>query len=374
MAQKAAANSLLIATAAHGLRLLSAPADPIAAIPPGVWKELLVASEQERLVFLLERFLADNQAQLDDEQRSELRTACERNAARLVFLEAHLLRIAGSLDEAGIPYRVLKGPALAHLDYEHPGDRCWIDIDLLVPSRCFDAAVRLLTRLGCRRQFPEPRRGFDRRFGKGTSFDAPDGYEIDLHRTWVSGPYAHLIDIDAVAERCAWVDVGGVALPTLCREDRVLHACFHATVGNHERRLLPLRDLRELLRRPFDVEVVRRRAAAWRADAVLAAAVDDASDVLGIERDDVLGADLRQRPRSAAEQRLLRAYAGGSYAVEVAAALGSIRGATARGAYLRALLLPDVSYVSGRYRSRLGRLREGAAAVTTWWRSSRSGP
>ncbi len=48
---------------------------------------------------------------------------------------------------------------------------------------------------GGRRRFSEVRPGFDRRWGKGACVVAADGTELDVHRTFVAGPFGLTVDL-----------------------------------------------------------------------------------------------------------------------------------------------------------------------------------
>ena len=352
----------LLAAAAHGL---GGAVPAVTAPDAALWSAVLAGAVRERLVPLLGRLCDEAPVSLGADQRAQLASEETRTAVRMLHLEAHLVRLAGVLDEARVPFRVLKGAALATLDYERPGDRSWNDLDLLVRSADFDRTVGLLTAQGCRRLFPEPRPGFDRRFGKGAPLLAPEGFEVDLHRTWLAGPYAHLVDIDAVLGRSEPVPLAGRTVPALTREDRLLHVCFHAVVAEVTPRLLPLRDVLELVRRPLDVGVVRDRAREWHAEAVLSTAVMTARATLGVPGTSDLEEDLRRRPPGRKGRWATRGYTGGNYVVEMATAVAAVRGVRPRLAYLRALTFPQRSYLQGRHESRSRRL---VYAVRSLWR------
>jgi hypothetical protein len=100
-----------------------------------------------------------------------------------LVLERLLLKLADRLETEHIDYRVLKGSAAAHLIYSEPWLRSYGDIDLLIPAQQLEATITLLTDLGYRRDRPQPRPRFDRRFGKGVTVFSPDGDPVDLHRT-----------------------------------------------------------------------------------------------------------------------------------------------------------------------------------------------
>ncbi len=122
-------------------------------------------------------------------KRPKSSTSTPRLLATELTLEATLLRVAETFEHAVIPFRVLKGPAVAHLDYPDPALRDFGDIDLLIQPDDLDRTIAVLTEQGFARRFPEPRAGFDRRFTKSVSVVNPGGKELDLHRTLAPGVF-----------------------------------------------------------------------------------------------------------------------------------------------------------------------------------------
>ena len=50
--------------------------------------------------------------------------------------------------------------------------------------------------MGGQRDQPPARPGFDRRFGKSFTYLMPGGVEVDVHRTFVMGPFGLTIELD----------------------------------------------------------------------------------------------------------------------------------------------------------------------------------
>jgi hypothetical protein len=86
---------------------------------------------------------------------------------RVLSLERELVTVVDLLAGEGIESRVLKGSAVAHLDYPDPALRSFIDLDVLVRASDIDRAVAVLSGAGFKRTLAQPRPGFDRRFDKG---------------------------------------------------------------------------------------------------------------------------------------------------------------------------------------------------------------
>lgn len=360
-----ASGAVLAAVAAYGLP--GAPALPSAPCDDAVWRTVLDLATVDRLVPLLAVAVADGALPATERQRDQAATAHEQSMQLCVLLERALLETTERFVRAGIRSRVLKGPAVAHLDYPDPAWRAFGDVDVLVESASYDAALAALGASGARRRFTEVRPGFDRRFGKGACVVTADGTQIDVHRTFVAGPFGLTVDLDELLHATAPLSIGGQRLLALDRESRFVHACFHAALGDQVARLVALRDVAQLiLTADLDRATVVLRAERWRADAVVARAVRLAWARLG----------LAPHPWSewaAAHQadrfqvRSLRAYTSESrsYATQVVAGLAAVRTVPEKVAYVRALLVPDAGHLAARDRSYSRRLQRAWHARTT---------
>lgn len=330
------------------------------------WRALLKAVDWERLAGLLARAMADGALAATEEQKEEAVQLELDWAFHALSLERRLVELSGRLEDAGIGHLVLKGPAFAHSVYPDPSLRSFGDLDLLVPGARFDDAIAVVTAWGGRRRYPEPRPGFVGRFGKGAALVMPDGMEIDLHRTFVAGPLGIRIGLEGLFATAVPMAIGGRRLSRLAPEEAFLHACYHAVLGSKVTRLVPQRDVAQmLLTVELDLDRVHRLAGEWRGRAVVARAVSDAWRSLALPDDAPLAVWAAEYAASRAELRALRVYLGErrSYAAQAAAAVAAVPGWRAKAAYLRALLLPGRDYLASREGTYRGRLRHGVDLV-----------
>ncbi len=334
---------------------------PAAPLDDASFDLLLSRTRMARLSGLLWKAVADGAMPVTRAQADRAEDQHIRSLAAALVLERLLLQTLDLLEGAELPVRILKGTAIAHLDFPEVGMRTFGDIDLMVPGTAFDEAVALLCAQGHQRLHPQPRPGFDRRFSKGTSFRTVDGLEIDLHRTFTMGPLGIRLDLESLWSRSESFELGGRKVCALATEERFLHACYHAVLGETSPRLVPLRDVAQIaLGHHLDMVRLHDLIRSSRAEAVVARAVRmawselDLADILAIS---AWAHTYRSNPREAAE---IAAYGdGSSYASKSVAALRSIRGLRNRAAYLFALVMPADSYVDKRHRSRYTRLRTG---------------
>jgi hypothetical protein len=266
-----------------------------------------------------------------------------------------LERLLVSVASISTPMRVLKGSAYAHLDYPDPASRSFVDLDLLFRPEDFADAVTELTAAGFTRILAEPRPGFDSHFDKGTTLRR-DGVELDLHRTFVLGPWGRLVDIESLWSSGATFTVGGSVLTALSAPNRFLHACYHAALGDWPLRLGSLRDVAQLL-----PHASLSRAQEWGVQAVVAAAVADATRLLGLP----LTSPVQEwaavyAPTKREEQWLaLHTHEDKTFAAQALATLPMLSGFREKAAYLRALMLPSHDYTAGRHTSAVSRIRFG---------------
>jgi hypothetical protein len=340
---------------------------PSAALAQESWEQLLELAVNHRVAGHLMRAVDDGALPVRPEQRIQAFHASrvERDYGRRV--EQQLLAVAETFDTAGIDWRVLKGAAHAHLAYPAPELRSYVDIDILVPADHMDAAIAELQRAGGVRRYAEPRPGFDRRFSKGVSLSLPSGIDVDLHRTLAPGPFGVTVDLGDLFATTSQFRLGNRSLPALGAEERLLHACFHAMLGNAAPRLTPLRDVVHL-QVGVDIDRTRHLARRWRADVVLGTAVEHAARTFDLPTT-ALGRWARGEPFPRRQRRALALYRAPqrTSAVLSLGSLAVIPGVRSKVAYAWAILLPQRDV---RRRSTAQRWRRGVAAL---WKMLRSG-
>jgi membrane-associated phospholipid phosphatase len=347
----------LLAVAGH--RLPGArPAFPDRPLDGPAWTELVAGAERNRLTGLLLAAITDGALPTTPEQRRQVTTIHRANQIRVLALEQQMITIVGRLAAEGIDSRTLKGSAVAHLDYPEPGLRSFIDMDLLVRADDVDRTVATLTAAGFTRTLAEPRPGFDRRFDKGLTMITPTGFELDLHRTFVLGPWGMRVDPAGLWDEGEGYAVGGHRLDALSRPNRFMHACYHAALGDWPLRLGSLRDIAEIVARLGpDTDRVRRLAESWGVEAVVAAAVADTDRLLGTEVDPELSRWAADHRPSERELRwlALHTHADKTFAAQAIATLRELPGWRDKLAYTRALVHPDAAYTADRHSSALAR-------------------
>lgn len=201
-------------------------------------------------------------------------------AQRSVALEARCGAIVELFDHEGIATRVLKGLAVAQLDYPDWALRLTSDIDLLVKGDDIHRAIDQLAEFGFERRFDEPFDGFDATLGKGAALEGPNRFVIDLHRTLALGYYGVRLPVDLLWGKSDHVDMAGVRACVFPKAERFTHAAMHLALAPHPR-MMHFLDLAVLIG-VDDQEIqssVIRVADEWGCPDLIARAVMMSSDL-----------------------------------------------------------------------------------------------
>ncbi|MHA6784816.1 nucleotidyltransferase family protein [Pseudonocardia saturnea] len=350
----------LPAVAAHRLDG-STPAFPDRPLDDVAWLGLTEGAVTHRITGLLHAAVADGVLPATPEQARAITARHRGIQMRVLLLEQQLPHVVGLLEDAGIGCRALKGSALAHLDYPDPALRSFVDVDVLVRASDVDRTVQVTHAAGFRRTLAEPRPGFDRRFDKGMTLVPPGGFEVDLHRTFVLGPWGRLIDLDGLWDACDTFTVGGRTVRALALHHRFLHVCYHAALGNWPLRLGSLRDVAQLLPRidgpGYAGPSIPELARSWGGEAVVAAAITDSRRLLGLGPGGHVSrwAEAYRPTRRDVSWLALHTSEHKTFAAQALATVMVLPSWRERAAYLRALAWPDRSYVADRHRTPVAR-------------------
>jgi hypothetical protein len=336
-------------------------------LPVQVWSFVMADTRNQRLAGLLMAAVEAGALRVTDDQRAEVEELHLGACGMVLRLERRLVEVAGLLDAAGIDLVVLKGTAVAHLAYPDPAMRMFGDNDLLLRSEQFDDAVELLCRNGHVRQTAPARAGYERRFAKGTTLSGQDGDELDLHRNLVFGTFGFRIDLDELFESAVPFEVGGRVLRGLGPEARLLHACYHAGLGDPQPRYGSVRDVAQMLAfGTHDPARVLALARAWESEAVLARAVQLCEDLLGYRPDDEVACTVRGHVPTARERRAIDSYVGDNrrFAAKVVASLPYIDGFGNKAAFVTSVAFPQKGFAeSFGGRSGVAWLRRGVRSL-----------
>ena len=333
-------------------------------VPPETWPLLLRILEAEKLTGLAVAAADRGWLRLSESQAEEL---IERHRGFMVWalaIERTLLQVGGALDQRAIEFLVLKGPSLAHTVYPDPSWRPFGDLDLLVRTSDWRSALETLDELGFRRRLPEPRAGFDERFGKAAAHVAESGLEVDLHRTLVLGPFGLWMSPEELFERTAQFRVGDRTFRRLDDTSLLLHVCMHTSLGFQVPLMLPQRDIAQVSTEgEVDWEAFGDLTGRWRLRAVVQHAARAMTETLGVPLAERAEAQIMRGSPTRGERRALLAYTTprrkrGGMAIST---LRAIPGVRAKVAFVGSLLFPARTFLSARGR------RGGAPTYRKRW-------
>jgi hypothetical protein len=313
------------------------------------WARVLGGLKSHRLTGLAVAAYETGQLPLDAPQGDVLLQHHRSVMADALRIEQRMLQLHDAFATRGIRVVVLKGPSVAHTVYPDPAMRPFGDLDLLVSTTDWRAACRTLRDNGFTRDLPEPRRGFDERFGKAATHSDESGLQIDLHRTLVVGPFGLWLDPNELLRYTGTFALGGRTIARLDATGLLLNAALHAGLGTSSPLLLPLRDVAEAARSP---EVDWDRLAAWTKRWNLSAAVGHA--FASVSRDLLFELPPRAREISSVrlrpgERRAMRAYTDRRRSGGVAlATMAAIPGLRAKAVYVFDLAMPSREFMEAR--------------------------
>jgi hypothetical protein len=335
--------------AAFGLQEGERAAEEVS-ISEQTWPFLLAILYDQRLTGLAVATAEEGALSLSSAQSEALLDRHRDAMLQVLSLERHLITLSTALEDAGVQMVLVKGPAVAHTVYPDPSWRPFVDLDFLVRGRDFQRACEVLADRGFHRGLPEPRAGFDMRFGKAAELTGPDGLMIDLHRTLVVGPFGLWIDLEELFAGTVPFSLGGCALRRLDDASLFLHACVHASLGWWPPLLMPLRDVAQVASfANVDWDAVAERTRRWKLGAVVRHAVETATQTLGASFPAEVGGVLMIKP-GRRELQALNAYVtdrrgrGGT----ATSTIRAIPGLRAKAAYVRALLFPSREFLTAR--------------------------
>jgi len=367
-----AVEGLARSVAASGLGT-SPPNEPPELSDPA-WERLFKRIRFERMTGLAVESAAAGSLRLSDVQAAALLAEHRGAMAWCLGVERKLVGLADAFDAEGIGFAVLKGASVAHTMYPEPCLRSFADVDLLVSTADYERACALLGGLGHVRQRPEPRPGFEARFGKASVHKHPDdGIEVDLHRTLVLGPFGLWIDPEELLERREPFLLAGRKLSRLDDTGMLLNVAMHASLGWWPPRLVPLRDVVQVTNAgQVDWRVLGRWCEPWHLSAVLDRAYSLTASTLGTATPIELSRISRSVP--AAERKALERYEGSRRAAggTALATLRAIPDVRSKAAYVAALAFPGREFLEartkpGRRPSYLRRLGVPARWIRSRW-------
>ena len=220
-------------------------------VPATDWIALLDAASDHGVLPLVHRHLnalaRQRENVIPEWVIEQLRTAHQGMAARSLLLTAELRRVVTALAGASIPALPYKGATLAALVYGDVALRQFIDLDILVSLRQFDAARDTMALLGYAPEH-ETSATRARRFsssGHEESFVSQTA-KVELQWRLADAYYGANVSFDDMWPGRTPMTIAGTDVMTLGAEDLLLALCVHGNTHMWNR-LIWIADVAELL-------------------------------------------------------------------------------------------------------------------------------
>ena len=175
---------------------------------------------------------------------AEHRAAADHVAAKALAVDGALTEVAPALRDAGVPYFVAKGPAIAYRDYADPRLRPYTDLDVYVPVTARADAVDVLARLGYApvAQAEGPLGGQPRELHGGAF-----GAVVEVHDSIVDNVHRKFLPpVDAYLDHAHEVTLCGVGVPVLSPSAHVALQAIHLGAGHRYAKVICFRDIAAL--------------------------------------------------------------------------------------------------------------------------------
>ncbi len=223
------------------------------------WESVLKKAEEESVAAMAFHAVCKRRLEnkIPPETLEGFRRAYYANLKRSLFLLGHFKRLFTRLREAGIPFLVIKGIALAEQVYPVVALRGMSDVDLLVKKDHILSVDRLLSSLGYSPVDSVPAEALGNPVGYLCSleYQVKDVAAPPLHVHWhlvnTSTPavaYAGNIRLDSVWEQAVPATVAEADTLVLCPEHLIIYLCEHALrVGHSFDRLILVCDIHQAL-------------------------------------------------------------------------------------------------------------------------------
>jgi len=205
------------------------------------WEEVFQALCRNGLIGLAYRHL--NQWEDRDHPPSSFRESVYQayrvSAIRMALMCRHIGRVLRMLNESGLEFMVVKGPALAHSVYPSPSLRSFNDLDLVVRERDWETAHATLLNMGfgllTGSPYPPPKLVAQAVLYKSTYAHSETGLALDLHYDDILNSGLASRDAEGFWQRAAPLEIEGSQIKTLSLEDQLIHLCAHAHYHGYTR-------------------------------------------------------------------------------------------------------------------------------------------
>lgn len=204
------------------------------------WEEVFQAVVHHGILGLTQRHLATNQNHAVPEGfRQAVSQMTRLSALRMALTYRTVTGILQKLNQSGIDYLVVKGPALAYGVYPDPHLRAFNDLDLIVRERDWAAMHCFLTQQGFEQEndLPAPPPKIVPQWVRyeTTYTHRETHFKIEVHYDDILNAGLAARDIEGFWSRAQTLDICGTRVKTLSLEDQLVHLCAHVHYHGYTR-------------------------------------------------------------------------------------------------------------------------------------------
>lgn len=259
----------------------------IAEIAPEEWPELAALAHRHSVLPLVQSAIAHLSTPPPADIAAGLHRGTIGQTMRSLALQSEAVRLTRCLDEAEIPFMILKGLALQDA-YGSLALRPFVDNDVLVHPSDFERAERLLVgEVGYVRERRSrwQKRGYLFVHGQYTfgRFVSGSPYTLDVHTSVMPFGYRYSEEVHSLLGRSRHMELEGLSVPVLSWADQLIVLCVNG-----------LKDRWNRLRLVADLVAVASKIDDWAVVAQIARRASSLSPVLlgMVLADDLLGRPL----------------------------------------------------------------------------------
>lgn len=206
---------------------------------------------------------------------AEIWAGIQRHAAMIIgrnLSQANeLTKILRRLREGGIEAIPFKGPVLALRSYGNLGLREFVDMDLLLRKNDILKAKKILQELGFTSPWKQNEEWEAQHIDTqlGCDFSSADRrVQLELHWSFIQKWLSYEVDLDSIWARAQVLDLAGLPVKIISREDLLIYLCAHGA-KHHWERLFWIIDIAEIVRGEKNMDWERlildaRRHGSWR--------------------------------------------------------------------------------------------------------------
>lgn len=205
------------------------------------WEQVFKGVTRNGLLGLTHYYLEQN-GQLDflpPAFRERIHHAHLARTVQMARLYQNIGRVICGLEDSGINFLVIKGPALAYGVYPDPALRAFNDLDVIVREQSWSKVYHLLQKLGFKQEenLPHPPPKLIPQLSPYESkyWHAQSGFLVEVHYDDLYNVGLASRDVDGFWRRASKINVENFSVQVPSLEDQLIHACMHAHYHGYTR-------------------------------------------------------------------------------------------------------------------------------------------